>query len=90
MTTAIDLFSSMSTGLDSGLTDLATVTPVDAVGDELPNVTRALYVGVAGDLTVITKGGQTVTLKAVSGWLPLRVRQVTAAGMTATDIVAGW
>ena len=40
-----------------------TVVPSDSV--DLATVSRALYVGGAGDVTVITDLGQTVTFKAV-------------------------
>jgi hypothetical protein len=54
-------------------------------------VTRALWVGGAGDLRVKLLDGQTVTIPSANvGWHPLRVRQVFATGTTATNIVATW
>lgn len=56
---------------------------------------KSLYVGVAGDLNVITAGDNTnsglgtpVLLKAHPvGYCPIQVRAVLAAGTTATNIV---
>lgn len=52
-------------------------------------VTRALYIGVAGDLVVTMADGQTpITFKAAAnGILPIQVTQVLAA-TAATDILA--
>jgi hypothetical protein len=65
------------------------VTPGD-VGS-LPATTRALWIGGAGNVTVDTLGGQTVTLTAVAAGtlLPLQVSRVRSA-TTATLIVALW
>ena len=51
-----------------------------------------LYVGTGGDLSVITEEDDTVVLKNVAdgSFIPLRVRAVTQANTTATDIVALW
>jgi hypothetical protein len=65
----------------------AAVTKSDAT--ILPQ-TRALYVGVTGDVAVIFAGDTAaVTLKAVPvGILPVQVTKVMSTGTTATDIVA--
>lgn len=62
------------------------VTPADV---DLDKRTRAVYVGVAGDLNVIMSGGQTVTFVGVLGGsvLPIRVDQIKAA-TTAASIIA--
>lgn len=65
------------------------VTPSDSVN--LAVVSRGLYVGVAGDVTVeMAKVGTTILFKGVpaGAWLPLRVSRVDATGTTATNIVA--
>lgn len=56
----------------------------------LSNTTRALYIGVAGDITVTMAGGGSVSFAAVPAGtvLPIAVTHVTAA--TATSIVALW
>lgn len=71
------------------------ITPSDTVKitDANSNVvsTKRIYVGGAGDLTVIMDKSTTgVTLKAVpvGTILDLEVSQVKATGTTATDLVA--
>ena len=47
-----------------------------------------LVVGGAGNLTVVTVGGSTVTYAAVTGQrIQLNVRRVKATGLTATGII---
>lgn len=64
------------------------VTPADDT--DLSVVTRSLWVGIAGDLTVTMWGGQQVTFANASGLLPIQVARVWATGTTATGIVALW
>jgi len=54
------------------------------------NLTRAIYVGTAGDLVVrFTDGGDAVTFADVpNGYQPLQVAQIDATGTTADGIVA--
>jgi hypothetical protein len=62
------------------------VTPND--GTFIP-VSRALYIGGTGDLTVRMADDQTVLFTAVPvGIFPIQVDQVRATGTTATNIVA--
>ena len=51
-----------------------------------------LYVGGAGDVTVITMGGDQVTLTAVpaGSFVPVQVTRVLSTGTTATDMLALW
>lgn len=51
-----------------------------------------LYVGVTGDVEVITAAGDTEVLTAVpaGSWLPLNVTQVKDTNTTATNITAAW
>jgi hypothetical protein len=85
---ATDNFKSNSTGLSSPLTRAVAVTPNDST--DLTNVSRAIYVGGAGDLEVITSGGDTVTFVGVAAGsvLPIRVSRVKEANTSATDILA--
>lgn len=85
---ATDRFSGYQSGLDSPATNASTVTPHDS--NELGNVTRALWVGGAGDVVVVTVGGDTVTLVGVQAGtlLPIRVKIVKSTGTTATSMVA--
>ena len=87
----IDMFKTHARSLTSPPEDAAAITPGDA-GSELSHVTRALYVGVAGDLALLMQGGATVVLRGVpaGSFLPLRVRQVLAAGTSADGIVGFW
>ena len=71
--------------------DARAVTPNDTtalVGGQC----RALYVGGAGNLAVITAGGSSVTFTAINAGtiLPVAVTHVLLTGTTATSIVAIW
>ena len=84
----MDAFKNRESSLESPARRAEAVTPSDS--DDLPNFSRALYVGGAGDLEVTTVGGDTVTLTAASGLLPICVSRVRASGTSATGIVALW
>lgn len=64
------------------------VTPSNTL--ELAAVSRALYVGGAGNVKVVTLGGDTVTLVGATAGeiIPIRVKQVLSTGTTATSIVS--
>ncbi len=70
----------------------AAVTPSDAA--DLTTYAKALYVGAAGNVRVLTVGaedGDAVTFaNHPVGWLPVQVRRVPATGTTATQIVAAF
>jgi hypothetical protein len=74
----------------------AAVTPSDTVN--IPAITGGsnngcvLYVGGAGNLKVLTVGGDEVTFTAipVGTFVPVQVLKVFATGTTATNIVALW
>lgn len=82
-----DSYSTFATGLESPARDGFAITPSDS--NTLPEVTRALYVGAGGSVSLILASGATVTLSGVAGGtlLPLRTRQVRATGTTASAIV---
>lgn len=67
-------------------TRAATVVPNDDA--DLSHISSALYVGVKGDVRLITHSFETVTFIAASGILPIRVRRVLASGTTAAGILA--
>lgn len=73
---------------DSPCTHAAVVT---ASADNLPGVPEhgaVLYCSVAGTATIVTVGGETVSVTMVAGGiLPLMVRKVTAAAAT---LLAMW
>ena len=87
----IDMFKTHARSLTSPPEDAVAITPSDTAG-AMPYVTRALYVGVAGDIALLMQGGATVVLRGVpsGSFLPLRVRQVLASGTTADGIVGFW
>ena len=74
-----------------GITGVS-VTPSDTVDitGVNPNTPATLFVGVGGDIQVITIGGSTLILKNIAdgSFLPIQVTRVMATSTTATDIVA--
>lgn len=82
-----DRFQTLSPGLEAPASDGFAITPHDT--NALPEVTRALYVGGAGAISVILASGTSLTLSGIAGGtiLPLRLRQVKATGTTATALV---
>lgn len=73
--------------LDSPAEDFFPITPNDSV--DLSEVTRSIWVTGAGNLTVITRKGQTRTWSSVPAntLLPIRVSRVLTTGTTATGIL---
>ena len=90
MAAAVDDFANLLTGLNSPCNNAAAVTPSDTV--DLTDVTRYVWVGGAGNLVVITLGGQTVTITGIPAGtlLPIRVSRVKATNTTATSVLALW
>lgn len=66
----------------------AVVTPSDSV--DLAVVTRGLYVGVAGNISVNMSGNGAVVIPVQAGLHPLSVSRINSTGTTATGIVAVW
>lgn len=88
---AQDPYAQRSTEISSQARLAAAVTLSDTV--DLAPYAKALYVGVAGDVTVLpinaTDDTHTVLFKAHPvGYMPVQVRRVLATGTTATNIVA--
>lgn len=67
----------------------AAVTPSDSTVFPF-GLCRALYVGVAGNVTVLSAGGAAVTFSGVPAGviLPIRCKRVNSTSTTATNIVA--
>ena len=84
----MDLFRNRVSGLESPGYDGKNLTPDDAT--DLAHVTRAVWVGVVGDIDVILASGETVNFKNASGWMPLRIKRLNETGTTAADIVGVW
>jgi len=58
--------------------------------DDLPFASKQLWVGGAGNVTLITVGGDTVAYNSVPAgtYLKVRAARVKSTGTTATNIVA--
>lgn len=56
----------------------------------LSDVCRAVYIGTAGDMTVLTADGATVQFKNVPAGtlIPIAIQRVNSTGTTASDFVA--
>lgn len=82
-----DRFKHYTAGLSDPIVSAATIIPDD--GADLPESTRAVYVGVAGNLRTTLISGDIVTFQNLSqGWHPIRVARVWATGTTASAVVA--
>jgi hypothetical protein len=85
---ATDTFVNFQSGLQSPPRNTFIITPSDT--NELPIVTRAIYVGGTGDITLRLAGdiGSQLIKSVPSGtMLPLRARQVYATGTGATQLI---
>ena len=83
-----DPFATTSPGLSGPASHAFAVMPDD--GSDLAVVTRGLYIGAGGDVSLVLKGDVApVTFPGVPGGtvLPLRAVRVRATGTTAADIV---
>jgi len=84
-----DIFENRASGLESPGYAAAEVEPDD--GQDLTVTSRALWIGIPGDLRVTMGSGQIVSFANVpAGMLPLRVVRVHETGTTAGNIVAVW
>lgn len=84
-----DIFSKHYSELNSPVRHGEAITPHDT--NELAHVPRYIYVGGAGDVSVILAGDTVaVTLKAVpvGTVLPLRAKIVKSTGTTSTFLIA--
>jgi hypothetical protein len=87
---ATDSFSRFQTQDFSPATSAVAVTPHDT--NELTYVTRAVYVGGAGNLKVTMQDSGTVTFTDVPAGttLAIRCKVIFSTGTTATGIIALW
>jgi hypothetical protein len=86
----MDQFKDFPVTLTSPATNAASITPSDTT--PLSTVSRALYVGVAGDLSVEMQSGEIVVFQGVQSGsiLALRALKVRQTATTAAGIVALW
>lgn len=91
MPVAPDLFAALQhPSLNSPVERFGVVTPDDTALNELPEVPRALYVGVAGHVALKEMDNTTIVLSNLPvGWHAIRYRQVLLTGTTATNMVWG-
>ncbi|MCX7257999.1 MAG: hypothetical protein NTZ64_15130 [Polaromonas sp.] len=86
----VDLLSGYSDAPTAPARRLLDVTPADGV--DLPFVSKWLFVGGAGTISLLAAGDTVpVTLSVGAGTLlPVRAAQVLATGTTASAIVSGY
>lgn len=84
----IDTFSDHVTDISAPPSNALQVNPSDTA--DLAYVTRAIYVGIQGDLRVLTHNGQDVIYKDVIGTKVIRAKKVFATGTTAGALIAEW
>lgn len=82
-----DRYTTFARGLESPVIDGFEIIPDDDA--DLPEMTRAIYVGGSGSLSVTLASGTTITLEGVASGtiLPLRACRLLATGTTAAHIV---
>lgn len=88
---AVDNYLDRQTGLDSPARNAVAVVPHDTT--TLANVTRGLWVGTGGDVTVLmAAGGSAVAFLNVpdGSLLPIQIQRVNDTGTDADDMVALW
>lgn len=87
---AIDPYASNPVISTYPIRNAASVTPNDST--DLTHVSRAIYVGGAGDMQLTTAGGDTVTLIGllVGTYMPIEASRIWSTSTTATNIVALW
>lgn len=86
---AVDKFASNSEGMNAPCDNAEVVTASDTT--ELSSVSRALYVGTGGTISVLMNDGTTAVFKNVPSGsiLPIRIRRVNSTGtVTAADLLA--
>ena len=82
-----DKFSNYHSGLESPAERAFAITGNDST--DLTVFPRAIYVGGAGNVKVITLGGDTVTFSGVLAGtvIPVRVKRVFSTDTTATNLI---
>lgn len=85
---AVDPYAGIGSDLLGPAFNAVAVAPSDTV--LMTTVSKRLWVGGAGNVKLMTVGGQTVTYSSVpaGAYLNVRATQVFSTGTTATNIVA--
>lgn len=85
---ASDDFVSQPVIMTYSARNLEVVVPDDST--ELARVSRALWVGTAGNITVLTASDQVVLIKNVPGGtlLPIQIKRVNNTATTASNMVS--
>ncbi|MEE9427102.1 MAG: hypothetical protein V3V25_03040 [Paracoccaceae bacterium] len=86
----MDIFKDFSATLTSPASNAQEITPSDTL--PLSNVSRAIYVGQSGDISVEMQSGQIATFQNIQGGsiLALRTLKIRQTGTTAIGIVSMW
>lgn len=89
MSVATDVYRSNAYGMNYPADGAFAIVPSDT--NELAQVTRAIYVGGAGNIRVLMANGNEVTFSNLSaGTLyPFRLRKVFATGGTSVSLLIG-
>lgn len=87
---AEDIFASDRSRISSPVYNAAAVTPHDT--NELSFLTRGIYVGVSGNVALVTASGDAITLVGLAAGVihPIRAKIIKITDTTATSIVALW
>jgi hypothetical protein len=82
-----DMFQTYNPDLEGPAGGAFAITPSDST--DLAQATRGIYVGGAGNISLITIYGQTVTLVGVvpGTVIPVRANRIKATSTTATSLV---
>ena len=82
-----DDFTTFGTALDSPAANFYAITPHDSNNET--KAFRGLYIGVAGNVVIVTLGGTAITFKgaAAGSVIPVRGLRVNSTNTTATDMV---
>lgn len=82
-----DVFSSFAPGLEAPASRLFAITPSNST--DFTTDTRAIYVGTAGNIAIVTAAGDVVTLSNVPAGtiLPIRATRVNSTNTTASNLV---
>jgi len=84
-----DIFKGFTIALGDPISNAVAVAPSDTA--DLAQVTRALYIGTAGNARVTLASGTVADFAGLAvGWHPMRVARVHASGTTASNIIGCW